>query len=276
MDQIKSQKQRIFGVLEPMDKDSRIFDFFIITLIILNVIVFILETVPAINNMYGLIFYAFEVFSVVVFSIEYALRVWTCNINEKFQDPILGRARYILTPLALIDLMAILPFYLPLLLPNLIFIRGFRVLRIFRILKLNRYSESAMILGKVVRQKSGFLIVLFSINLIMLFLTSGAMYLAENKAQPEVFSDMFTSLWFGVETLSGIGYGDMIPQTLLGRLIGFVILTIGVEMYLIPAGVITSGLIEELETKREKSGICPRCGRHLDEDHRESDKGKSW
>jgi voltage-gated potassium channel len=266
----QSLKERIFRILEPGDRDGRIFDFFIIALIILNIIAFILDTVPSISSTYGPIFNAVEIFSVAIFSIEYALRVWACNVDEKFKDPILGRAKYILTPVALIDLMAILPFYLPLLLPNMIFIRGIRLLRIFRILKFNRYAESAMILGKIIRQKSGFLIVLFFSNLILLILTSGAMYLAEHEAQPEVFSDMLTALWFGVETLSGIGYGDMIPQTPLGRLIGFVILTIGVEMYLIPAGVITSGLIEELEAKREKSGVCPRCGKHIDEDHKQT------
>ena len=234
-------KERIYGILEPGDADSRLFDFFIITLIILNIIAFTLETIPEIGKNYSLAFKYFEVFSIVVFSIEYILRVWTCNFSENFKGPISGRFRYMLTPFALIDLMAILPFYLPIIQPNLIFIRGVRLLRIFRVLKLTRYAESARILGKVVRKKSSFLAVLFFTNLIMLVLTSGAMYLAEHDAQPEVFTDMLTSFWFGIETLSGIGYGDMIPQTPWGRIFGFIILTLGVEMYLIPAGIITSG-----------------------------------
>jgi voltage-gated potassium channel len=251
-------KKRIFGILEPRGTDSRLFDFFIITLIILNIIAFTLETIPEISKNHNLSFEYFEIFSIVVFSIEYILRVWTCDLGKDFKNPIMDRFRYMLTPFALIDLMAILPFYLPMVQPNLIFIRGIRLLRIFRVLKLTRYAESARILGKVIRGKSSFLAVLFFTNLIMLVLTSGAMYLAEHDAQPEVFTNMLTSFWFGIETLSGIGYGDMIPQTPLGRIFGFIILTLGVEMYVIPVGIITSGLIEEF-TKEKCEVICPHC-----------------
>ena len=231
-------------------------------MIILNVVAFTLETIPEISKNYERVFKYFEVFSIVVFSIEYILRVWTCNLSENFSDPVLGRFRYMLTPFVLIDLIAILPFYLSMIGPDLIFIRGIRLLRIFRVLKLTRYSESARILGKVVREKSSFLAVLFFTNLIMLVLASGAMYLAEHNEQPEVFTDMFASLWFGIETLTGIGYGDMIPQTPLGRILAFIILTIGVEMYAIPVGIIISGLIEEF-TKEKNIVFCPYCNKPI-------------
>lgn len=262
MDQ--SLKKRIYAIIEPKDNDRRIFEFFIILLIILNIIAFILETIPEISIEYRLIFDFFEGFSILIFSIEYILRVWTCDTSGNFQDSIIGRFRYMLTPFALIDLMAILPFYLPMIQPNLIFFRGIRLLRIFRVLKLTRYADSARILGKIVRDKSSYLAVLFLTNLILLVLTSGAMYLAEHDAQPEVFTNMLTSLWFGIETLTGIGYGDMIPQTPLGRIFGFIILTIGVEMYAIPVGIIISGLTEEF-TKEKYEGVCPHCNKSIKE-----------
>lgn len=254
-------KKKVFSILEPGVDDSRIFDFFIIALILLNILAFTLETIPAISRKYGFAFESFEVFSIIIFSIEYILRVWTCNANESFNNQITARFRYILTPFAIVDFLAIIPFYLPMLLPNLMFMRGIRLLRIFRVLKLTRYAESIKILGKIIRDKSSYLAVLFFSNLILLILASGAMYLAEHDAQPEVFTDMLTSFWFGIETLSGIGYGDMIPHTMLGRIIGFIILTLGVEIYLLPVGIITSGLIEEF-TKDKCEAICPHCNKH--------------
>jgi voltage-gated potassium channel len=267
-------KNRIYAILEPGDEDSRGFDFFIISLIILNIVAFALETVPGIARDYSGAFVYFELFSISIFSIEYVLRVWSCNAHDISNSPIMSRIRYILTPFALIDLMAILPFYLPMVFPNLMFMRGIRLLRIFRVLKLTKYAESYSILAKVVRSKSHFLAVLFFANLIMLILTSGAMYLAEHDAQPDVFTDMLTSLWFGIETLSGIGYGDMIPQTTLGRIFGFIILTLGVELYVIPAGIITSGLVEEF-TREKCESVCPHCNKIINKKYDDSLQGTS-
>ena len=135
-------KARIFGILEPGDEDSKYFDPFIMGLILLNVAAVVLETVDSIYSAYAPLFDAFDVFSVAVFTVEYILRVWSCTVNPRFKDPVRGRLQFLVTPLALVDLMAVLPFYLPFIFADLRFMRAMRLFRLFRVLKLARYSES--------------------------------------------------------------------------------------------------------------------------------------
>ena len=139
-------RKRAYEILEigsPEDLSSRIFDTFIISLIILNVIAIILETIESLSFRFFHFFKIFEIFSVIVFTIEYVLRVWSCAANSKYKHPIFGKAKFIITPLALVDLIAILPFYLPMLISiDLRFIRALRLIRIFRLFKLARYSSN--------------------------------------------------------------------------------------------------------------------------------------
>jgi voltage-gated potassium channel len=128
-------KTRIYGILEPGDDDSKYFDPFIVGLIVLNIFAIILESVQSIREAYGSYLLLFEHFSVFVFTIEYILRLWSCNV-------VMSRLRYIKSPMAIVDLLAIIPFFLPWILPNITFLRVLRVFRILRILKLVRYSKS--------------------------------------------------------------------------------------------------------------------------------------
>ena len=141
MDQDLDLKTRISGILEPGDEDSRYFDPFIMGLILLNVAAVVLATVDWLYLRYASFFNAFEIFSVAVFTVEYILRVWSCTANPEFKDPVRGRLRFMVTPLALIDLLAVLPFYLPFVFPDLRFMRALRLFRLFRVLKLARYSS---------------------------------------------------------------------------------------------------------------------------------------
>ena len=153
----KSVSERIFEILETAkigDKASMIFDIFIITLISLNVFAVIMGTVESFASQYMSFFRGFEIFSVIIFTIEYLLRLWVCTKNKKFRNPIQGRIRFAFTPLALIDLLAILPFYLPMFIPfDLRFIRAIRLIRLFRLLKIGRYSASIKLLGVVFKRK---------------------------------------------------------------------------------------------------------------------------
>jgi voltage-gated potassium channel len=150
-------KKRIFEILDvasPGDVQSRIFDILIIILILLNVLAIILGTIEKLSLQFSAFFRIFEIFSVIIFTIEYVLRIWSCTKNPKYKKPITGRIRFILTPLLLIDLLAILPFYLPMFIPfDLRFLRAIRLIRLFRLFKMGRYSESMKLFGKVLRAK---------------------------------------------------------------------------------------------------------------------------
>lgn len=267
---VDSLKDRVFGILEPGDEDSKYFDPFIMGLIILNVVAVVLETVNWLYVRYAPIFHAFDIFSVAVFTVEYILRLWSCTVDKRFRDPIQGRLRFLITPFALIDLMAVLPFYLPFIFPDLRFLRAMRLFRLFRVLKMARYSDSLAVFMNVLRlKKDELMLMLFSI-LILLVVSSSLMYEAEHNAQPEAFSSIPAAMWWGVVTLATVGYGDMYPITPLGKLIGSVVVILGIGLFALPTGILASGFAEVLQSRRDaqkrQGMICPHCGRRFDEE----------
>ncbi|MDQ3100321.1 MAG: ion transporter, partial [Bacteroidota bacterium] len=178
-------KERIHDILAVSDRKgnaSWYFDIFIITLIVLNVIAILLESVPSINEDNEHIFRSFDIFSVIVFSIEYVLRVWTVVIEPKFHHPVTGRIRYIFTPMALIDLLAILPFYLPFLGVDLRLLRILRMFRLFRLFKLARYMNALNMIRHVFKEKREELTISLIFTLFILLMTSAMMYYVENAA----------------------------------------------------------------------------------------------
>jgi voltage-gated potassium channel len=237
-----------------------------LTLISLNVLAVMLETVPSIAAQYGPSLHLFDLFSVGIFTVEYGLRLWTANLHEGYTRPVLGRIRYSLTPLALVDLFAILPFYIPFLIPlDLRFIRILRLLRIGRVLKMGRYSESIKTFERVFNRKKEELAMSLFIILIMLVLSSSVMYIAENAAQPDKFGSIPEAMWWGIITLATVGYGDVYPVTLLGKVMGGVVALLGVAVYALPTGILAAGFAEELYAKKEPKEvtICPHCGKEL-------------
>ena len=262
-------KKRIFEILEIAsagDLLSRTLDIFIMTLIFLNVVAVILETVKSLSSQYTLFFERFEVFSVSIFTIEYILRLWTCTTDNSFKGPIKGRIRFVVTPLALVDLIAILPFYLPMIISlDLRFIRAVRLLRLFRLFKIGRYSESLKTLGGVLKGKKEELLITVFVVLILLVIASSLLYFVENGAQPESFSSIPAAMWWGVATLTTVGYGDVYPITPIGRFFGAIIAILGIGVFALPAGVLASGFAEEIQRKREERMICPHCGKDINE-----------
>lgn len=265
----KKTKSRIFEILEVApagDIPSRVFDVFIMTLISLNVIAVILETVKGLSSRYTLFFRTFEVFSISVFTIEYLLRLWTCTADNRLKRPVKGRIRFAMRPLALVDLMAILPFYIPMVIPlDLRFIRAVRLFRLFRLFKMGRYSESLKTFGNVLKEKKEELLITLFVVSILLVIASSLMYFVENQAQPEVFSSIPAAMWWGVATLTTVGYGDVFPITPVGKLLGAIIAIIGIGMFALPAGILGSGFVEEMQKRRRKRGICPHCGKDINE-----------
>jgi len=252
----KKLRKRTFEILETAkegDVISKIFDIFILILIFLNVIAVILETIEKISSQLGHFFNIFEVSSVIVFTIEYILRIWSCTTDVKFHDPVWGRVRFIFTPLALIDLMAILPFYLPMLIPlDLRFIRAVRLFRVFRLFKMGRYSDSLKTFGNVIKKKREELVISLFIVFVLLVTASSLMYFVENRAQPEAFPNIPAAMWWGITTLTTVGYGDVYPITPLGKLFGAIISLLGIGMFALPAGILVLVLLKKSKENDKK------------------------
>ncbi|MDX1597007.1 MAG: ion transporter [Nitrosopumilaceae archaeon] len=258
--------QRAYEILEGTtnDKIARGFQIFIITLISVNVLFVLIETEESVLDEYGYLFTPFEVFSVIIFTIEYAGRIVVCKLNPKYQGVKFARLRYVVTPMMLVDLAAILPFFLPFVVADVRFIRIIRLLRLFRLFKLARYSEPMRTLGEVFKAKAGDLGVAFFILFIVLIFASSLMYHAEHVAQPEVFSSIPASMWWGIVTLTTIGYGDTYPVTVLGKIIAAGVAVLGIAVYAIPTGIMASAFTEELRKNRvKKKKKCPHCGKEI-------------
>jgi len=227
-------------------------------LIILNVFAVILDTVKAVSEKYDYFLDLFEVFSIFIFTVEYILRLWSCNIKQKYSGLLGGRIKFAFTPMALIDLFAILPFYLPLLMSfDMRFIRIIRLLRIFRLFKLGRYSDAYNIIFRVVTAKKEFLVISMFFVLTLLILSSSLMYFAEHDDQPEMFSSIPATMWWGIVTLTTVGYGDAYPITPLGKVLNGIIAFIGIGLFALPAGILASGFSDEFHLRRNKNETCP-------------------
>lgn len=264
---LSKARKRVYEIIEAAagDRLGRAFDTFIVTLIAVNVLAVILETVGVLAERYGDFFRILEVVSVVIFSLEYVLRLWTCTINERFGRAVVGRLRFSLTPLVLVDLGAVLPFYLPMLIPlDLRFLRVLRLIRIFRMFKVARYFESLKILGNVFKAKKEELVITGFILGIILVLISSLVYYVENKAQPGAFSSIPQAMWWGIAALSTVGYGDVYPVTSIGKVLGSVAALLGIGMFALPTGILSSGFAEEIRKRRDNDPkTCPHCGRAI-------------
>jgi voltage-gated potassium channel len=259
-------RERIYHMLEVEDHDhglDRAVHLFLLLLIIANVLAVVLETVQSLYQRHAWLFDAFEIFSVAIFTIEYLLRLWTCTVNPRYREPLRGRLRFIVSPMALIDLTAILPAYLPALIPlDLRFARSVRLFRLARSLKIARYSHALQTLGGVLRAKKEELAVTAFLGSVLLLFASSFMYFIEHEAQPEAFSSIPASMWWGVMTLTTVGYGDY-PVTPLGKFVGAIIGILGIGLFALPAGILAGGFAEEMHRKHQHRK-CPQCGAALD------------
>ena len=260
-------RRLVYGLFAP-EEGGRLgyyTDWAIMLLIAANVGAVMLGTVDPIAAAYGPAFRWFELFSVAAFSVEYVARVWSVVEAPGYDAPFRGRLRFATTPLLLVDLFAILPFYLTALgvAAELRFLRAVRLVRFLRLLKLARYSESLRAFDRVYRDKKPDMILAGFANTLLLVVSSGLMYYAETEAQPEVFSSIPATLWWGVVTLTTVGYGDMAPVTPLGRLLGGVTAVLGIGLFALPASILASGFITEATEGPKR---CPHCGKSL-EDH---------
>jgi voltage-gated potassium channel len=256
-------KERTYEILEGHRRDQAtdITNLVICGLIGLNLAMFTLSTVDSVYQSWSGLFNTLEGVSVVVFSAEYAMRLWSCTSDEKYSAPVLGRLRFAARPLLLIDLLAILPSFLPSVGLNLLFLRSLRVNRLFRAAKLARYSKALQSFGRVIAAKKYELWTAVAIICLALFLGSSFEYFAERGAQPDKFSSIPASLWWGVTTMTTVGYGDVVPKTLIGKMVGSFAALLGIAIFALPASILAAGFLEEFQRRRSRSSlVCNRCG----------------
>lgn len=259
-------RRTLYRILETSAGNRRgvslVFNIVLITIITLNAMAIVLHTVPAYNRSYARLFYDFELFSVLFFTVEYALRVWVCVENDRYQHWFWGRVRYILSVSALIDLLAILPFYVTLFATDLAIVRILRLFRIFRLFRISKYSHAyRMILG-VVRDKKEELLLSLAMIVFMLIILSSVMYYVEHPAQPTVFSSIPATMWWGINAMATVGYGDIHPITALGKALASVSAVLGIALFALPTSILVSGFNEHMRY-RKTPPRCPHCGKEL-------------
>lgn len=219
-------------------KKSFVFAFFIQALIVLSIITFTIETTPGLSvHTYNLL-HAIELFCIGIFSFEYAIRIYVADHKRKFIFSFFG----------MVDLFAILPFYLALGV-DLRSLRALRFLRLFRLFKLARYNSAITHLTGALSLAKEKLLLFLLLVCILIYLSAVGIYYFEHNVQPDIFSSVFSSLWWAVVTLTTVGYGDIYPVTAGGRTFTFFILIVGIGTIAIPTGIISSALTEALDTK---------------------------
>ena len=249
---IRKRTYQIIEAAEAGDRTSRRFDQFIVWLILFNVIAITLESVATLADRYGSLFFAFEMFSVIVFTSEYVLRIWSCVEARALNggSDFAYRLRYACRPLILIDLLAVLPFYLGVFFN--IDLRFLRALRLARILKLTRYSPAFALLMRAIEQERHALSAAVFFMFVILIIASSGIYMFENAAQPEAFSSIPAAVWWAIATLTTVGYGDITPVTTAGKMFGTAIMIVGVGMVALPTAILASSFSEQLQRRREE------------------------
>jgi voltage-gated potassium channel len=255
-----TKKERIYEILsDPPEGDTfgNTVSISILALIALNVFVGIFETVPSLYSEHQNFFYYFELVSVIIFTVEYVLRIWSCTSQKEFQNPITGRLKLMRTPMALIDVLAIAPFYIQIFLPtgfDLRFIRALRLFRLFRMFRVGKLADSFKMLSNVIASNREPLFVSFGIVTVMAILAANIMYLVEN-GHNEAFESVPDALWWAIITITTIGYGDVYPITAAGKLIGALIGFLGICVFALPVGIIGAGFVNEIEKRNAEKEI---------------------
>lgn len=271
-------KDKIYNLLAGQENKTNYFvDYFISTLIILSIIAIILESFENFNSEYHSWLRGFEIFSVVVFTLEYICRIWISDKVYPDLTPGQARRKYIFSVLGIVDFMAILPFYIPMIISlDLRFIRALRLLRLFRIFKLAHYSSSLKLLGNVLKGKKEELVITIFACMILLMITSSLIYEIEHDIQPDKFPNIFASFWWSIATLTTIGYGDVYPISGWGQFLAAITALFGIGLVAIPTGIISSGYLEELSNNKKQHNdskksnefnYCPHCGKKLKEEN---------
>jgi len=222
------------------------YGYYVQVLIYLNILVSIgvmfLETEKSLSEYFEL-FKTINMINIFLFTIEYLLRIYSKTRK---------RIKYMLTPLMIIDLIVLIPFYLSFLNIDLGFLRGLRILRIFKLFRLAKFNEFDKMIIDIMKEKKEELFYIVVVLFILLFTLTPLVYYFESKAQPEVYSSMGTTLWWAVITFTTVGYGDMYPVTTVGRILTTIVSILGIAFYAIPGSIFTSSLLDKINQRRNK------------------------
>ncbi len=246
------KKKRIFDIIQIGKRDdfiSRAFDIFIVAVILANIAVLFLGTFDELRH-YAPLFKWVEVITVLIFCIEYALRIWTAEYLYPDESRVKAVRRFLISFDGIVDLLTILPFFF---LSGFVAFRMLRVVRIFHLFRINAYYDSFNVITSVLYEKRNQIISSIFIILVLMMASSLCMYSAEHEVQPEVFNNAFSGMWWSISTILTVGYGDIYPVTVLGRVMAIFISFLGVGAVAIPTGIISAGFVEQYTQMQNKS-----------------------
>ena len=250
-------KKRTFEIIEigtPDDYVSRVYDFTGLLAIFVNLTVSLMYTFDHLEALWGPALLGIERVTVVFFAVDYILRVWTAQYLRPDQSRPKAMWKYITSFTGLVDMLSFLPYYLPVFFPSgVVAFRMLRVLRIFRLFRINAYYDSLNVITAVLAGKRQQLISSIYIIVVLMLASSLCMYSLEHEAQPEVFSNAFSGVWWSVSTLLTVGYGDIYPITTAGKIMGIFLTCLGVGMVAIPTGIISAGFVEQASRLKRMS-----------------------
>lgn len=247
---MKKFKKRVFDIIQIGQREdfpSRIFDIFLVTIIILNILVLVLETFNLPADFLNVL-HIIEIVTIVLFGIEYLLRIWTAEflyLNVSRGKAIL---KFLLSYDGIVDLLTIVPAFF---LSGFSAFRMLRVVRIFHLFRINATYDSFNVITAVLKEKRNQIFSSLFIVIILMFASSLCMYSVENVAQPEVFDNAFSGMWWSISTILTVGYGDIYPITILGRILAIIIAILGVGVVAIPTGIISAGFVEHYNSQAQ-------------------------
>lgn len=265
-------QEKLYTLFEAPNRSraSLILNTVIYILILISIVNLMLMSVPEFQEKYGYVFIIVRNIVMPIFVVEYILRLYASGYLDKYKG-LKGKLKYAITPYAIIDLLSILPYLLINMGFNSSFIRSLRLLRIFRLLRVRKYAIFIQLMKKIMSNIKEELIVLLFFAFVMLIILSFVVYDLENEAQPEVFTNIFQTMWWSVATLTTVGYGDMFPITTIGKIITAIITIMGIAFIAIPGGMFASEFISEIKRERDehddKSKKCLKCGSNNIEKH---------
>lgn len=251
-DSTPNLRSRLYELLEETETRSaarRTISLFLVTVIVADVAAVCLETLGPLRSLYGALFRTIEIVAVAAFTFDYALRWWVAPERDATgaSEPWHSRLSYAVSPFGVIDLLAVLPFYIDLLVPG--DPDWLRVLRLLRLLKMARYAPGLSLFVAVIRAESRSLLAALLVMVVLLVVESGIMFIIERDAQPERFASIPHTMWWAIVTMATVGYGDVTPITPFGKLFGGVVMIVGIAMFAVPAGILATGFAAEIRKR---------------------------
>lgn len=254
---ISPRRQRAFEIIEigaPEDYVSRAYDVVNMLSIIVNLVVSLMYTFESIRSRHGVLLLTIEAATVAFFAADYCLRLWTAKCRYPKKSEFRAFRAYVCSFSGIVDILSFLPYYLPIFFPSgAAAFRLFRVMRFFRLFRINAYYDSFSVISEVIASKRQQLISSVFIIVILMVASSLCMYSLEHEAQPEVFTNAFSGIWWAVSTLLTVGYGDIYPVTDMGKLFSIGITFLGVGMVAIPTGIISAGFVDQYSRLKRMS-----------------------